>query len=381
MKNNLLLFLFLLLLIVSCNDNVEICSELTLETNQSIIPIEDVYDFASTTNPSIFLTEELNSNKSLQSLDFSVEIIRNAQSDTLYYVINYGANEGYILLDAAANADFPILAFNDTGKFCSDNIESLPISKVENDTAVFTWSEVGLPMLSLVESQSFNKSGKGDAKLEKYVMPNVGKKYKWGQGAGYNNDAPNKASIGCPAIAIGLLCMHNRFPHKFEYDQVPTEIIGDDGTKSNTLSKMLKEIADSIPNYIWGKTKDALSGAEDSDIIVGLHKMGFSKAENGEVNISTIISDIQKNQAVLLTGEHKYDYDSHIWFCDGVTQFVCTRKEDNSDKEIVTAPRMLKLRTYLYFNMGNNGKNDGWYYTQNWGEFSYKQRMFTNLTY
>jgi len=50
MKNNLLLFLFLLLLIVSCNDNVEICSELTLETNQSIIPIEDVYDFASTTN-------------------------------------------------------------------------------------------------------------------------------------------------------------------------------------------------------------------------------------------------------------------------------------------------------------------------------------------
>ena len=167
MKNNLLLFLFLLLLIVSCNDNVEICSELTLETNQSIIPIEDVYDFASTTNPSIFLTEELISIKSLQSLDFSVEIIRNAQSDTLYYVINYGANEGYILLDAAANADFPILAFNDTGKFCSDNIESLPISKVENDTAVFTWSEVGLPMLSLVESQSFNKSGKRRCEVRK----------------------------------------------------------------------------------------------------------------------------------------------------------------------------------------------------------------------
>jgi len=345
-----------------------------------VVSLSMIYDFASSVSPSELLGGEFDGNKKLCLKEFDVETICDTDGDTIYFAINYADDAGYILVDASLNAEVPILAFNDTGKFISTHIDELPIGAESNENKESFWVEGNIPMLSKVENVSFNKSSSGDKKLEKEVMPNVGKKYKWGQGNGYNNDAPNHASIGCPAVAIGMLCMHNRYPACFDYSKMPTKIEGDDGTKSNPLSKMLKQIADNIPNYQWGKSKDQLSGAKDNNIIEGLKKLGYKNVLAGRINISEIISNIQNGQAVLLAGEHRYDYDSHIWFCDGVAQFFCTSKEDNSDNNVITAPRIKKRRTYLYFNMGNEGKNDGWYYTQEWGEFSYKKRMFINLT-
>lgn len=48
------------------------------------------------------------------------------------------------------------------------------------------------------------------------VYPFTGSQYKWGQGTGYNFNAPVSVALaGCPAVAVGLLCVHHWYPYQF----------------------------------------------------------------------------------------------------------------------------------------------------------------------
>ena len=363
---------------IACDDSYDVFVE-SEKQSKEVVSLSMIYDFASSVSPSELLGGEFDGNKKLCLKEFDVETICDTDGDTIYFAINYADDAGYILVDASLNAEVPILAFNDTGKFISTHIDELPIGAESNENKESFWVEGNIPMLSKVENVSFNKSSRGDKKLEKEVMPNVGKKYKWGQGNGYNNDAPNHASIGCPAVAIGMLCMHNRYPASFDYSKMPTKIEGDDGTKSNPLSKMLRQIADSIPNYQWGNVKDALSYANDDNIVEGLRKIGYKDAQWGEYCLTDVIEELYEGHAVLLAGEDRYGTKGHIWFCDGVTQFV-TKKSKNTNPEIITVSSLYKRRTYFYFNVGKDGEDNGWYYTRNWGKLDHERVMFTHLS-
>lgn len=363
---------------IACDDSYDVFVE-SEKQSKEVVSLSMIYDFASSVSPSELLGGEFDGNKKLCLKEFDVETICDTDGDTIYFAINYADDAGYILVDASLNAEVPILAFNDTGKFISTHIDELPIGAESNENKESFWVEGNIPMLSKVENVSFNKSSRGDKKLEKEVMPNVGKKYKWGQGNGYNNDAPNHASIGCPAVAIGMLCMHNRYPACFDYSKMPTKIEGDDGTKSNPLSKMLKQIANNIPNYQWGNVKDALSYANDDNIVEGLRKIGYKDAQWGEYCLTDVIEELYEGHAVLLAGEDRYGTKGHIWFCDGVTQFV-TKKSKNTNPEIITVSSLYKRRTYFYFNVGKDGEDNGWYYTRNWGKLDHERVMFTHLS-
>ena len=96
---------------------------------------------------------------------------------------------------------------------------------------------------------------------------------KWGQGTGYNADAPNpNYAAGCPAVAVGMLCYNYWYPNKYNYLGMGAKF-KEPTQKSNPVSKMLRDIADNIPGYKWGP----ISGAIDADVVIGLKKFRLQR--------------------------------------------------------------------------------------------------------
>lgn len=300
--------------------------------------------------------EELRSLKprEVSHLSYYVE-----QQDTLLYAVNYKNNEGFIIL-SGDNSSFPIIAHSDTGNL---NFADIPTgSPLHSELAGhIAKAKSNLHNPNRVNTEYFNKwkdLGNKDYQYEivpnsptpaselrgyrdystgkESIYPSTGKDLnKWEQAGTFNEFAPNKAAIGCPAVSIGMLLYDcaNRIGGNYTHTYPSVLFSAKEADSQNhygrEVSSVLKEIADSIPNYKWGQREGVLSGAAPEDIVLGLKKIGFKNAQLVNYNFETLYSNLSfkaKNyfgeeatyyRGVLIGGLHPYEPSGHIWFCDG----------------------------------------------------------------
>lgn len=326
------------------------------------------------------------------------------EGDTLIYVFNYGQNQGYLML-GADNSSYPVLSQSGEGRldlnnvnddsflnlFIESNAQRIKeeIYKPENVNTEYyeDWADLGEdgyeyiieiaddePSAPLTRSGGRRKSSSGKAS----IYPYTGKALDfWCQEGGYNMSAPNLARIGCPAIATGMLLYDasGRLGGKAT-STVPSFSYMDKSdirnlTSESSLSKRLKEIADQIPNYIWGKTKDAESGASPKDIQTGLRNIGFIEAELTDYNFETLYANLtfkdvnyfgdeqEYTRGILLGAFHTKANGGHIWFCDGYYEqsFKVTKKFMG-----IKVKSWTEYDDRLYMNWGWGKDNgNGWY--------------------
>lgn len=156
-------------------------------------------------------------------------------------------------------------------------------------------------------------------------------------------------------------------------------------TYSNPVSKMLGAIADSIPNYTWSVNG---SGANRADILIGLKRLGYSKAELKNLSMDELYNNLKYSNPVLLRAYNNGGYNGgHIWFCDGYyeAKVQYTHRKKKWFKW-TTHCTWVEYHDMLYMNWGWDGNHNGWYRSdnsENWnpGKFNlnYQQQMFVNL--
>lgn len=347
--------------------------------------------------------------------------------DTLLYAINYANNKGYVLLSGVNNA-FPILAHNDEGNLDFQHLsKESPLyaaiekykqkakSELAKGTAAFNdyyndWKDLGKEGYeyevdltnSTPQLEARTRSRRRESSGKETIYPHTGKALNtWKQEGGYNFYAEHKYPIGCPAIAIGMLM----YDTTNRLDGIPKQtkpsfsifdsrdITGE--TRGTALAKNLRQIADSIPNYTFSSEG---SGAEVPSILIGLHKLGYTKAECKDYDFEELYRNLTFEGFNYFGNKQKYHRGvllcsagypaGHIWFCDGYYEQGYTVK-----KKFL----FVKLKTWheyedcLYMNWGwgENGGN-GWYTadgyqwhspeTGNNNPYNIYTKMFVNLS-
>ena len=325
------------------------------------------------------------------------------RGDTLMYAFNYKNDAGYILL-GAADTYFPILSHNSSGhlKFNEISIESPLYSVIQSFKGIIRdakatpdydseyyerWKDLGdndytyevIPC----ETPEFITDTKGRRTYssgKKNIYPQTGMELKyWTQEGGYNYYAENKACIGCPAIAIGMLLydLNSRmmgdptttYPSfSYYYDAYNIK----DRTDGTETARKLRMIADIIPHYDWGNTKDATSTATLEDIVEGLHRLGFTQAQAVNYNFETLYRNFtfkginyfgdEQNfeRGVLLLAKDYLNGNGHIWFCDGYYE----QAYEVVKKGIfgIVLKRWNEYEDKIYMNWGWAEKlGNGWY--------------------
>lgn len=317
--------------------------------------------------------------------------------DTLMFAVNYADNEGYILI-GADYVGFPILSHSSIGGFKFDGIsEDSPVNlfldayrdnindKRLVDNASFdcydNWKDLGkdgyeyeieiCPMDEVVETKARRKELSG----RKTVHPYTGMELDyWCQDGGYNYYAENKARIGCPAIAVGMLMYdthlrlsgNNTETSPLFYSSDSYDAVGIDETG---VAYKLRQIADAIPNYSWGQSEDNESGAVPEDVLTGLHNLGYVNAMLVDYNFEKLYDNLSFKATVygqetdcsrgVLLCAYSDNGGGHIWFCDGYYEqaYTVTKKflgiKIKSWKEYDD-------RLYMNWGWGPNQGN-GWY--------------------
>lgn len=333
----------------------------------------------------------------------SSEVIPILDNDGLpvLYAINFGDDQGFMLLSADKESPNSMLAFNDIGHF--DLSSAMDISSPMN-----FWLEAQKEMISTNIAQGINKNQESyemwesfdntDATIEielvnfsdvKDLVPETRGRHKgsnglsyvsvgyatrsclWGQGRGYNADAPhpNVDLAGCPAVAIGLLCRHHRFPSKYTYSSMPSQL---NTSASNAISKMFRDIGNNIPNYFWSSTG---SGARTAaDILTGVKRIGYTTAKLGSYDFMTAYNNIKARRPVLLIAYS--NNGGHIWIADGYLEQVwkVTRKFLG-----IKIKSWYEYQDNLYMNWGWNGSNNAWVDQASWPDFNKNRQMLYNL--
>lgn len=319
--------------------------------------------------------------------------------DTLLYAVNYQNNSGFMIV-SGDNSSFPIIAHSDEGNLnFSDIDKGSPLQLEVQRYAEMAKRNIHNPRVG--ETEYFKKwkdLGNEDFQYEvianndaptsdlrayrrystnkEAIFPSTGKRLdKWCQKGTFNDFAPNKVVIGCPAVAIGMLlfdCL-NRDGGKYELTTPTMPFTASYAEPTNSfgteVSEVLKEIADSIPNYSWARpNSDEESGADPDDIVLGLRKIGFKEAKVVDYDFQTLYEnlsftsqDMKYSRGVLIGGMRINPYEwGHIWFCDGYYEKSYTViKRNHRGTEI---ERWKEYDDRLYMNWGfGSGNGNGWY--------------------
>jgi len=330
---------------------------------------------------------------SIKNVDFIVEGI-----DTLLYVINFSNDNGYMLL-SGANSSFPVIAHSSTGNLYLKDIDKAnPLYMVVESYKNKIKKELSNPSLTsneyFEEWKDLGKKGyeyeiepnntepkpatrtrRKDSTGKKTIYPYTGKQLDyWCQEGGYNFYAQNQYPIGCPAIATGMLMYDTsqrilgNSQTTFPLFNLTDTIDVKDINKGTSVAKKLRLITDSIPEYNF---TPEFSGALPDNITIGLHKLGYTKAEKVPYNFELLYKNLtfkgydyfgqetDYQRGILLAAYQSAWGGGHIWFCDGYYEQAYTIKKK------FLGIRIKSWEEYddrIYMNWGwGHDKGNGWY--------------------
>ena len=327
-----------------------------------------------------------------------------SDNDTLMYVINFGENDGYMIM-SGDKGSFPIISFVDTGR--------VDVSAIDKSTSFGQWIEekkveiseklkqpidttnvnyklwqgvgndsctVSIELTKELPRRNSNSSLKQKmtgtrtySTCKATVYPYTGVYYTWSQGSGYNNNAPIAGALaGCPAVAVGLLCVDQWYPSAFDFYSMPYSVTVNN---ENSVSKMFRAIGDKIPGYKWSITS---SGATPYNILTGIQELGFKDAKCQPYEFETAYNNLQKSLSVLFGG-----YSSnggHIWFCDGYYEMGW--KITRTTKFLWWKTKVetwYEYSDFLWMNWGWYGSQNGWFESNSWNGFENNKMMYIDL--
>lgn len=366
-----------------------------------VVSMEQIQTYANMAFTAIQNTEtspETRSTASATSAQF--ETILGSNGEPALYVVNFGDEEGFMLLSADKEAGNTMLAFNTVGKLDLDEmnpdspmglmIEEQRI-KISNDIeegmhegiqSYEMWENLGtnpdveieLEMIVNINEDKTRGTHKGSWGLTQIGPWSAVSGCVWGQDKGYNADAPsrNVHLAGCPAVAIGILCKVWSYPTKYNYSDIPYKLANT--TLSTTTSRMLRDIANNIPGYTWGSASQGGSGATEAGILTGLKNLGYNSAKSGAYNFTVAYANIYNWYPVLLGGQASNG--GHIWIADGYAEITwkVTKKFLG-----IKVDSWYEYSDNFYMNWGWHGSSNGWVDQASWPTYNGNRRMWYDL--
>lgn len=314
---------------------------------------------------------------------FAVTTGRNSRSsaqsgqekgDTLYYVINFSNEQGFVVA-SADNRQEKIFAYVPKGNLSSNyrpkdsnngfdvfmsNIE-YKISRHQPDTTFRPE-----PVLTIDEDEQ-NYPSDYFEKLEPQLLTN------WGQSSPYNLYNPNnRGYTGCVVTAVCQICSYLQIPRKVSYKTNTQyggaildwpEILRESQKNGGILVSESSPISQQVAHLMrfWGGVFDADykkngTGVDSEYAISKMKDLGINMTNLEEYNGDKIIEELGRgNRIAFVRGNTGYSrilffkiYNGgHAWVVDG---YIRSRKDG-------------KVVNYLHCNWGWEGLYNGYFLT------------------
>ena len=401
-----LLFLLTLSSILSCSKN-DFNGELSPEDAPEIIPSSRV---VSKSQAGAFCQKAINAIDNYSGFDVvnrpkrelaSVIPVCNEKNSPLMYVANFKNQSGFMLISADKESDTFILAYGERGELIPDKMDKngpfytmieeqkdsidAKLSQgihLENNNYQM-WEALCDDSGYSIDLELVNSSYEDDPEIltksrhkDSYGKMTVPVSYiissfTWGQGRGYNEDAPNPGVdyAGCPAVAAGLICLYHSYPPIYDYENMPCEVTVH---TSNAVSKMLRNIGNRMPGYEWSSSG---SGATGMAILAGLKRLGFKNAKLEDYSFELAYNDIYNRRPIILGGESKQG-GKHVWVADGYME---------QSWKVTQSFVGIKIKSWyeyqdnFFMNWGWDGKNNAWVDQDSWPSYGTDRKMWYNI--
>ena len=242
---------------------------------QSVVSFSDAKLFISSIPTELFNQGMATKSTEEKIVESMTPIIEN--SDTLLWVVNYENDNGFLILSADRNR-FPIVGFNDEGKFETDRsintqldemidllIASRKIASTDNTN---TYSEFWQEITNLEEGEEITIEILSNDDTEPVGTRSIPERDKpigrwpvfplcypveWGTGFGYHYEmfrdlyGGYKKPIDRLVVSLGHIMYRYWFPHKYDWMRMPyriEQIAAND--RSNAIASMFKDISDQL---------------------------------------------------------------------------------------------------------------------------------------
>lgn len=414
-KFNILIWMGIPMFFFSCSIDKDLITEIETQVPKTIsnrhVSSKQAKAFSQLMANSLFSSEDgpkLKSStaKAYRNSEDINPIVFNGK-DTVMYSVNFGNELGFMIISADKQS-FPIIAYVDSGAFDLNLLDKNSPLKAwfevkseiianniyeDIDTAdngYQLWeslnndsTEIEIEFASLPRLPSTVRGTREYSTGKPTIYPFTGQHYQWGQGAGYNFNAPLQgAPAGCPAVAVGQLFIHHWFPYQFGYMYMPNKLPLN-YNQQNAISLMFRSIADAIPGYSFTST---VSGANGWDILTGIRSFGYSRARYIGYNFETLYSNFSSGNPVLL-GAFSSSFGGHIWFTDGYHEFswIIRQYRTNIFGKRKLIREWTEYADYIYMNWGWDGIANGWYEQNTWApenrgiNFNIQKMMYVDL--
>ncbi len=316
---------------------------------------------------------------------------RSGASDTLFYLVNYEDNGGFAMLSADRRLA-PVYAISDEGHLeMSDTIDNPPLSVWMN--AVIT-----TPPPIIGDSVSLKETVVRT--LYTRVNPYFRGRYRnllfWKQDEPFNEycptygDGTKKSSVGCVALATGMVMAYNCWPE--EHDSVTynwTDILRYNEKEWETadptwrdpakkaLRKFLRRLGD--PEYLnmsYGINKHRESSAYPSRIPPTFEAWGYERPRYMRFTDENAILGLSEGPIIMSSSgkiwdneDNEYRKSDHAWVMDGYMQYRIEKVYGNPDDPV--RREFIRDEPPLYHCVWgwNNGNNGFYYWTHDDGTY------------
>lgn len=309
---------------------------------------------------------------------------------TALFVIQFEP-EGFVVI-SGSKKEVPILAFSENGTFDYD------VAKPA-DFGITDWIKERVGKIEKIrETPSYKQDEKIKEQWDAYAPPTGtepitggGTIYeqkgpltstKWGQGAGYNNNAPYKsctsttngrASAGCVAVATAQIMKYWNYPNSYTWSAMP------DSTGSDEASRLIYDIGVKVKmNYGCDG-----SAASVDDVEKVLENFGYSKDAKYVPTTSTaVVNQINNGWPVLMRGNSPNGGTGHAWVCDGYRRNI--NIVIHNPGTVYEYESSFVSDFYLRMNWGWSGLyNTAWFlygvYTPGSSNYSSNSKMLINI--
>ena len=415
-----LLLVSFLVVPLSCQDEADVVQPSGSDTSESVpddnfVPLELASLIAENTELSGFVSDELSLQarvkKSKPKKIRKARSINDRKGIPALHIFDYEGDDTGFSIVSADKREMPLLAYSEDGDFDVDDLENLPhglvswlemmeeeINAIREGKDLRSIDEQGISsewnnMILIAETLQSNINSRTNTDPCDRPGVNCGPdvpppvtvgpllQTTWGQGCGYNDNAPTasggscgKAKTGCVATAMAQVMRFHRRPSSYNWGAMPNDIDGE--REAPEIARLMKAAGDAV-GMTWGATVSNANTDKVDDALRGTFSYSSATWRNDRnYDHREIENNLKSRRPVILRGKQDKscvlgifcDYDNgHAWVCDGYKRY------------------WTECCSYLnfYMNWGWNGAYDGWFAYNNWNPGSktlnYKRGAVVNI--
>lgn len=309
----------------------------------------------------------------------------SAESDTLYYIVNYEDNNGFAIIPRSKTLP-EVVVLTEKGNYNGEETDNEMFNILMDGAKIYAYNSVRRPdsitlppppQPQYTDTMTFDTVAK--------ILPKV--TAQWGQGSPYNIFCitANNQLAGCEAIAVGQIMSYYEYPTSIQLTypnhDIPIQVLdwdvinnvpnhshwADECSNHFALARLIREIGEQLNiNY-----NDSLSIANDNNVREALSYFGYSCSNVKDFSIYDVGNSLRNDGLVHFSAKKSPETDSygHAMIFDGFIDIRCRYRvwegpwlwPSNEPFPWVLIEDNITTYKYVHCNLGYDGLSNGWY--------------------